>query len=85
MAINTDNFPVVKIVKEAIGKRIEEIAKEEFQEAVKRIEKRQPEAVAGVLIAVEKYMSYEKFGQTVRIEFQDLSVDNSHTPPSKSV
>jgi len=71
MAIGTDGFPVVDIVKKAISERIEKIAEEEYAEALKRIEQRRPEAVAGVVIAVEKHMSYERIGSTVRIELQD--------------
>ena len=70
MSINND-FNLAEVVKRAINTRIKEIAEEEYTEAEKRIEKRRPEAIAGTVLEIEKYVSMERMGQTLRIEIKE--------------
>jgi acyl-CoA reductase-like NAD-dependent aldehyde dehydrogenase len=71
MAIS-ENIPLEQIVKDAINKRVEEIAEEEYEDARKRIEERKPEAIAGVVLAVERYLSMERIGPALRIEIKAI-------------
>lgn len=70
MALNT-NFDVLELIKTSINRRVAEIADEEFAEALKRIESRKPEAITGVVLDIEKYLTYERIGPTIRIELRE--------------
>lgn len=67
----SEQFDIVKVTKEAINKRIKEIAEEEYEAAEVRIKERRHEAITGVCLAVERYVSFERMGQTLRIEIKD--------------
>lgn len=67
----TENFDIVKITKEAIDERVKEIANEEFEEAVKRIESRRDEVVTGTVLRIQKFVSYEHLGNVLRIEIKE--------------
>lgn len=67
----SETLDLGKIIKEAVDSRVKEIADEEFANALKRIEERRDEVVTGTVLAIEKYVSYERMGQTLRIEIKE--------------
>lgn len=68
-----DNFDIARVVRDAVDKRVKEIANEEFDKAVERIEERRDEVVTGTVLSIEKYVSFERMGQTLKIEIKEKS------------
>jgi len=67
----TTEVDLTKVIKEAIDARVAEVANEEFEEALKRIEKRRSEIVTGTVLAIESFISMERLGPTIRIEIKE--------------
>lgn len=66
MPATTQEKIIPDFIKLAIEKEINTIVQEELENAKEHIEKRKAEAVAKVMLNVEKYMSLERIGDTYK-------------------
>ena len=57
---------VPEFVKRAIENEVEKATQEELTEAQRRIEKRKAEIVASVMLTVQKRMTIETLGETIK-------------------
>lgn len=70
MLTKPESEVVPEFIKRAITQEVEKATQEELTEAQKRIEKRKSEIVASVILDVNKYMTMETIGETIKFIIQ---------------
>lgn len=76
----SENINWEQFVKKAINERVAEIAEEEYKEALRRIEERRYEAITGVCLEAQRYVTFERMGQTLRIEIAERITPSNNQP-----
>ena len=66
---------LAKAIQESINARLTEVADEEFEKAKKCIEARKAEIVTGVVLRVEKHLSFERLGESIRIDINNHATE----------